>query len=426
MRKLLPLVLFGIAACARPTPGSSSRAADARQPPPPAADTPQLPPLAVREPTGPARVTIERTSASSFHAGYFEIFKAHQPVYVTADAILHALHESYDAILIELETASLAPAVDKVLANMRSRLSATPPETRGRADVDAFLTVAASLSTGKPLAPVAGADAAAIAQIVDAAEAAGGPGPLVLFGKRATFDYSMMKPRGHYTKTPALQRYFRVMSFLGRAELRVAEREGGTRWALDRRVLEGAALLRSLLSPEDEKVLRGIDMTLGMLVGPADSLSLVEADPAALRASDHEVIAALEPLTRQKIGTQLAHAGHDSISLLVLGQRYVFDSHVFSAVTYGQLSTKRMMPSTLDVATVVFGNPSAKAMLAPQIAAYGAEYANALVKMGKAREDAGDSLWKGSIHHLWLGALRELSPDGARDKDLPDPFLSES
>jgi hypothetical protein len=380
-----------------------------------------------REP-GDAQVRVviassDPTESGSFHGAYFGIFRRHAPVYVTADAILHAWHESYDRLLMDLETSTLAPAIQKLLTALREHLAATDASA-ARTDLDTYLTIAARLATDKEIAPTAGGDAAVIADVVKSAMAAAGPGGLSLFGDRVAFDYSMMKPRGHYTKTPALGRYFRVMSFLGRVELRMAEPSAKK---VHRPALAAAALLRTLFGEKEREQWQAIDKTLSALVGPQDSLSPFAADLAPLAtADDATVIRTLEPLAKQRIGTQLRRHGDTSASMVFVGQRYVFDSEVLGATTYGELKTKRMMPSPLDVATVVFGSPTANALLAPERAKYGAEYTTALGALTKQRDDAGEALWNGSLHHLWLGALRELSPDAKRDAGLPDPLLGEA
>ena len=39
-----------------------------------------------------------------------------------------------------------------------------------------------------------------------------------IYGGQRAIDYSQFQPRGHYTKSAALKRYFRTMMWLGRAD----------------------------------------------------------------------------------------------------------------------------------------------------------------------------------------------------------------
>lgn len=363
--------------------------------------------------------------ADSFHRGYVELFHAHAPVYITADALLHAWHRSYDQILIELEAHSLAPTLDAMLGELRARLPAADAAPQAKADLDSYLAVALSLLHGAAEHPVAGGDPAQIAALFHQGERAEGSW-LALFGEPVAFDWSMLTPRGHYAERPELQHYFRAMSWLGRAEIRIARRiAAGSAWQVQRRALGGALLLASLFDPSARAKWQSIDATLTAFVGPQDSLSLPAlAEHAAdlARAPDDAVVATLEGPAHPAIHTQLAPAGAESIGFLLLGQRFAFDSAVLGDLVYDSLATDppRMMPTPLDVAHAVFHNPAATALLANEVVRYGAGYARALAA------EAARPLPDDSIHHLWLAALRELSPDPARDASLPSPLTSDA
>lgn len=368
-------------------------------------------------------------SVTSFHVGYTALFHANQPVYVTADSLLYAWHTSYDSMLMQLEYDALRPALAKLLTELRAGL-ATLPASEARADVDLYLAVAHSLLAGAVAEPLGGADGAQLSALVAQCEAAAGLGPLPLFGARADFDYSMLKPRGHYTHSVELQRYFRAMSFLGRVELRLANRQFDDPWVVDRRALRAAALLDSLFSASTRTAWQHLDETLASFVGPPDSMSLpglsqgLRALGPIEQASDQAIGAAFEGVARQRIGTQLALPGERSIAFVLLGQRFVYDSKVLGALVYGALDTKRMMPSPLEVASSVFHHPLARELLEAEVQRYGAPYAAALDAQWKQTDAEDPALWTGSIYHGWLKALRELSPDAQRDQGLPAPLGS--
>jgi hypothetical protein len=368
----------------------------------------------------------------SYHEGYAAIFKAHEPVYFTADAVLHALHSSFDSILAELETQVLSRDLGTMLDGLRAGLardSAAPANVR--ADVDVYLAVAKSLLNGTHVSTVAGGDGAAAASITEAAEKAAGPVDITLFGAR-TQDFSMMKPRGHYTKSAELTQYFRAMMWLGTFDVRLSHKEAD-QWKVSRDAVRGAVLLQELATPEVMAAWQRIDKASQVFVGPADSMSLPGLSRAmsALRypatpiasMSDEDLLRALRPEASQKIRGGLAHAGEESLSFRLLGQRFVFDSQVFVETTYGNLDAYRMMPSPLDVAAAVFKNPVAETLLAPELDRYG--YRDALHAAAREGDSMGPSLWEGSIYHGWLRALSKLSPDAARDKPLPPVFRGE-
>ena len=71
----------------------------------------------------PAGFTIsERQRFPSFVYGYQSIYSADLPVYISADSILYAVHESYDELLKAVEYGSLIPTLTRLLTSMRGRL----------------------------------------------------------------------------------------------------------------------------------------------------------------------------------------------------------------------------------------------------------------------------------------------------------------
>ncbi|MBZ4420587.1 DUF3160 domain-containing protein [Myxococcus sp. RHSTA-1-4] len=390
----------------------------------------------------------------SFHLGYSGLFKAHAPMYFTADSLLHALHRSHDNILRTVEHESLSPELGTLLAELRQGLARTPGGSPdARAEVDFLLAVAESLHQGTVAAPVAGARQEDIETWFLAANAEGPcqlarsydsfPAPHTAESRLSEawplrtierMDLSMLRPRGHYTQSPQLCQYFQAMMWLGRAELRLA-RPTRTGWEVDRLTLETVLLLESLLSERAEQAWRRIDEATRTFVGPADSMSFpglrraaqargLQGVPALAQLTDAELVAALRPEAAQRIASSLRHTQEPGIDFLVFGQRYVFDSEVLSSVSHGALEQKRMMPSPLDVGWAALRNPAALPLLKPELERY--RYRDALDAVARRGDEAGPELWEGSLYHLWLNALRGLSPDSQRDQHLPAVMRSEA
>jgi hypothetical protein len=377
---------------------------------------------------------LEHGDTQSFHVGYTALFKQHQPVYVTADSLLYAWHSSYDRILQDLETEHLIPALRTMLDELRAKLRDGSGDAVARGDVDAYLAIASSFLEGKVVLAVAAGDVAMIDKMVKAGNEEK-PADMELFGAQREIDFSMFRPRGHYTSSPELERYFRTMMWLGRVEIEIAsKKDSSTPWKVHRRALRAAGLLTSLFEGMPRTKWQLIHDTVGAFVGPPDSMAMDGLATAMAKlggnvnAPDVEVVAAFEQPSKQRIRTQLMHAGAKSLGFLTLGQRYVFDSQVFSDLTYGSLETKppRLMPTPLDIAHVVLGNPAAKPLLAGEIKIYGAPYEKALASAAAEAANPDPALWDGSLYHGWLRALSTLSPDPKRDAGLPAPLTSDA
>lgn len=372
---------------------------------------------------------ITEKTAPSFHVGYTSLFREHQPVFVSADAVLEAWHASYGSIFAELEATALEPALASLLDDLRKNLKLQKGRDQARKDVDLFLGVAASLAVGAVQPGVAGAAKSDIDLIARRVHAADGEGSIELFGQKLDFDFAAIAPRGHYKSTPALQHYFRTLTFLRRTPLQIATETAG-KWMVDRRVLEATELLRALLHGEALRKWQELDGIMTARAGVSSSLSLRGFDAAMnklggpiAKAKDAALAAAFMPAPPAL--PALSEPRERTVTFLVFGPRSYFDSVVLQAVSSDALSVKRPMPMPLDVAATVLGNKEARKLLAPQVEEYGREYETVLTTMRDKADKAGAELWSGSLHHRWLHALRTLSPDAERDRALPPPLTTE-
>jgi hypothetical protein len=382
-------------------------------------------------------VITDRQSFPSFVDGYAAIYSAHLPLYVSADSILNATHRSYDKILLTLEQAVLIPTLESLLERLRSALAAGAADEFGAtavADADVYLTVARSLLAGELLEPGTGGPPAQIDALYEhALEAEGWDGePILLFGVARELDFSQFTPRGHYAGIPELENYFRAMIWLGMMDLRLIETLEDGSQVFRRRQLELAYALRALYDDTSLREHRAIDSVVRAFVGESDNMTLEQLDalladlgaesPAALaERSDQELAQAILDggYGAQQISGQILKNGSGgpiplSSIFLLLGRRYVVDSHVFSNVVHGRVPY-RMMPNPLDVAFAALANNQAGSLLESELTAHA--YAPALAKTRKLVDDHPQSFWDANLYNGWLDALRALSPP----EDLSDP-----
>lgn len=379
-------------------------------------------------------VIAPRQAFPTFVKGYAAIYSEHLPVYISADAILEALHSSYDELLKITEQTALIPKVDSILQNAHLALAGRA-SADGAADLDLYLSVARSLLSGTVVDPVAGADAAAVKEVVAKANAADGLVSLRLFGVERDEDTSQFVPRGHYTETDELSRYFRAMMWLGRVDFRLIETLPSGDTVLRRPQVNAALLLRLLMTDADVATWRQVDSALQLFVGTSDYMVPPELDKlladlggyeAALAADDATVKAAIVAggYGVQLIASHIAYndGNVDTLplnrSFALFGQRYVLDSHVFSQVVYDRTKDARMMPNPLDAAFAALGNDAALPLLKADLDTYGLSYPGNLEGARVLGDAHGDEFWSANLYNLWLGALRELSP---KAEDVADP-----
>jgi hypothetical protein len=367
----------------------------------------------------------------TFLKGLSGIYAEHLPLYVSADALLEAVHSSYDQILIQFESRSLITELGALLKGMRTRLATIEGEASALAGADLYLAVALGLLEGNAPAPVRGANAAQIGQLIQLANAASGTAQVTLFGVKRDEDFSQFKPRGHYAQDERFQRYFRAQMWLGRIDLRILETQSDGRQVFRREQYLATLLMHALVQPDLARF-KLIDETIRTFVGESDYMVVSEVDQLvsdlggaaqASAASDQQVT---DAIVRGGYGEQQI-ASHLMVndglvetlplnrSFALLGQRYIVDSHVFSAVVYDRVG-RRMMPSPLDAAFAALGNAQALALNA-DVDKFN-DLPGALGRMRVLVDAHDDSFWSANFYNLWLRALRALSPADFGDAAL--------
>ena len=370
-----------------------------------------------------------------------DVYKKDLPILVTSDMILQALHESYDDILKTLESQVLVATIDDVLSGAAGglkavNLGAAPAAAEARDDADFYIAVGRSLLSGSTVASKAGGqvdkDVAAMLKDIESLQMK----TVTIFGKKRVMDFSQFKPRGHYEGDVVLERYFRAMMWLGRADLRFVEFDvAENAWRYNARQVMAAMILRAVT--HDSGGMTGwqqADDLIGLMVGPVDymdfkALAKLEQDHGWTTASD---VAGLDKTAQdklvgvlisgqygaQKIASHFLATNPYSAettplppSFAFLGQRFVVDSHVFSNVVYDRVlfqgkKVQRAMPDPLD-ALFVLGNDQVLPLLEDELKAY--PYQGNLHALRYLVDSYKDDFWQGNIYNLWLHALRALN-----------------
>ncbi len=386
-------------------------------------------------------VVLDDASYRTFELAYKRIYEADLPVFVSTDSILYALHRSYDAILQNLEQTVLIGQLGSMLAAMHEELGRMaaagkipPSRAEVARDADVYLAVARSLLAGEQVAPMGGSDAARITESIVADAAAELPTRLAIFGSSGTYDYSQMKPRGHYERIPTFQRYFRTMIWLGRTEMAMVELPGGAP-RFNRAAFDAAFLMHLLLRESGARLhWDRINLALERMVGERDSMDPrdMEAFAAANglvdfadleNASDAWLQNALlaSPYGLQRIMSQIIFTDPNAPVFvlprvfLLLGQRFVIDSYVFHHVTYDRLidpssgrKLTRMLPSELDVMFALGAN-AAVPLLAEELSRH--PYQGTLHELRFLIDAHPRAFWEANLYNGWLDALRALNDD---------------
>jgi len=397
-------------------------------------------------------VVSERLGGENFADIFYRIYSNDLPVFVSADALLHAWHRSYDAILEELEETYLSKSLDEILEGMQHGILQAWKQcgngvlAEGVKYADYFLAVARSLLADRTVKTHLGQDTG-----VDRTLKAIQGQQLQefnLFGRDRKVDFSQFKVRGHYENSELLKRYFRAMMWCGTIDLRIA----GTLQESSVRELAAAVVFYDLLKQCGKfEQWQQFDRLLQTFVGRTDSMTFAQLGDILNKAKikspadikDWGVLLQLEAdILAGKIGVQNIGShyyespfGAEKIQLprsfTILGQKFVLDSWVTSKVVYDDIEwndkkVERRIPSCLDVAFAALGNNQ----VVPELVARmtdnqgrkfrdGLNYQHNLAAAKDVIDEQNPAVWQENIYMNWLATLRELSTP-TTDRKYPE------
>lgn len=401
----------------------------------------------------------ERLSKISFGQAFLDIFHKDLPVYVSADAILHAFHISYDRILTDIELGILIPRLKTLLNTLHSNqnqlanaYSSYPEMEKSLKDVDVYLTVPLKL-LGENVNPYYSSNQSTITDILNKIELEE-PANEYLFSENCKrIDWSQFKPRGHYTNGfyPQLARYFRAMMWLGRTELYLSAPsstippsgcESQSFQDIQRQIID-AVLLNELMNLTNAwSIYEEMEDIILFFVGEQDNVTIEHISflkdavnlTSALNLLDSlKVIEFQDTLANQSFAAQLILSqilysnpmSPDSIkpasAFLLFGQRFVIDSYVTATVVYDRIKYLgqkicRLFPSTQDV-LFAMGNSASAQLLQAELEQY--KYSSNLAALRYLIDSYDDTFWNSSLYNIWLSSLRQLNPVEDRTA-LPD------
>jgi hypothetical protein len=337
--------------------------------------------------------------------------------FITTDIFLHAHHLIFDHMLQKLERTYFSATLEKSMAAALGELEKLNPSLASdgaQASYEAardMLTVAGALLSGGGEAALSERGKAEIARIIKA----DGAETSLLTGAKE--DYSQYRPRGHYTLTPAFERYFRAMTFLGNSGFQLFDEKGPMLQnvrtaALLTLVLDAAgetwesfeAPINFLIGNPDDGGLKTYRDIVRKHIGPlegaknAESLkNLLDGKKLGLLA---EELRANVPAPRIRDRT-----GRGGPEFRISGKRFTFDAFILNQLTSPRVGTDanpRNLPQGADVMAVL-GSSAADLLVKEN-----EDFEHYPENMKNLKNEAnGFFAAKDTVYTLWLDALRE-------------------
>ncbi|MGI6252701.1 MAG: DUF3160 domain-containing protein [Aminivibrio sp.] len=366
-------------------------------------------------------------------ADWYSASKDYQADFITTDMFLHAFHLIFDRMLQKFERTYLSPELEESMKIALMNLAPLKKACESAGAGDTWARARDMLSI--PLALLEEKPGTRIKLTKNAAEevkrilAAQGVEDSLVTGSQT--DYTAFRPRGHYTISPELERYFRAMSWLGSAELTLFP----TRTEIDLANVSLTGLI-SLLLDLQGKSWDAFEAPIDFLVGASNTggtavyrelakrhLGILNKAPAAL--ADEKILTALAEDIKKEVAGPLIQSvagGDDSRNDLddrlpvfrISGKRFTPDAYVMNMLTSPRVGTDdhpRNLPKGTDV-MVALGSAAADEVAALDNAIKG--YSDNLEKL-KAWVDE-HLAEEASVYTLWIKTLREGFKDSGADQ----------
>jgi len=359
--------------------------------------------------------------------------KANIPIFVTTDSMLHVYHILYDYTLRILETRKLCDDLEKLNAVMlKNAISqyemATTPLAKTAAKKNlAYFAVASVLYNPATAIP------SQVKDIVDEElkliEAHKGFDPSPIFGYEE--DYSQYVPRGHYTRSDKLSRYFKSMMWYGRMMFRITPREGVEKGIEE---TSQAILIISLVKNSKIGTEPALDVwdriyqPTAFFVGKSDDLNIYEymeimekvyganyasispdklADSAKVLDFIEEAKKYHSPMISSTIVWEGEDIGTVTKGFRFMGQRFIPDSYMFQQLVHDKVYG-RMFPKGLDIFAIMGSERAYEILTNVYNQNNYPNYVNQIAKMRDAFAKMDEEVWAQNLYWNWLYVLMPL------------------
>jgi len=344
--------------------------------------------------------------------------------FVTTDLYLQLFHMHFSFLLRSLEETKFLPTLEQMAqgacqAAQSIASSAESDRAKKAARWNAAMFAVALRVLDKPSPNVPEEYAAAcdgeVRNIQAQAEALS---PLLPAYRSTEFPYSLFRPRGHYTRTESLQRYFRGMQWLQLAPLCLLEQQ-----ELDCALI--AAFVLGRMSTQDGTPLlhlyRRLLEPISFIIGQPDNLSVYDISQVIDSLGIKTVESLLEPSTVEQIRGRLVKLAEtrnvirpkveqtcrDKINFLPA--RLVTDNEILQELVHVEegVPSKRPFPKGLDVLAATGGSPAERLLDECYHEKGNWEDYGPLLEKLKQKFRTFDQ-WDASVYNKWLQSLSAL------------------
>jgi hypothetical protein len=362
------------------------------------------------------------------HIQLFHVYEENDyqqfPNFVTTDMYMQLFHMYFGFILRQLEEDKLIDLAIQLCQGFHkecTHIIATekhPDIIKAAKYAQTYYAVGYSIFTNKTL-PVDKEYEADYKKEIEKVNKAEDDFSVYLGYTDVTFPYSLYKPRGHYTRTKTLEKYFKGMMWLQNVPQCATEDASLRIAALSSYILHNGAVLKGDLLNTYTSLLEPITF----LIGEPDNMSYMNV-AAIIKSKGYKDLSFLTDskkwgefkkavLTEEKkyntIKPKIEVSCPEKINFMP--QRYLADNEILQElVDVTSSETKRGFPKGLDV-MAAFGGKAAEDILLNELNE-NENWSEYTVRLGKLKERFKKLNWDASVYNKWIdGLMASLKTD---------------
>lgn len=371
----------------------------------------------------PARSSSTVTEFPSKGAGpadiFYRVFAKDLPVFVSADSILHAWHRTFDKILETTEENKMFDLLEELLDKTMGAL-----DSSDQAGQDALFYLSVSRALLEPewsIPPdIAGEVNKYLTFIGD-----GHLNKVDFMGISTFIDFSQFVPRGHYTHSEKLKKYFMAMMWLGRTDL-VLYNACPSSVPRPREELAARALAGAMADSGASKLFNKMDRYYAVFVGRTNAIHpsglLTICEEAGLTNCQGSYSSIEESYARQPAppySSRVFGCDVPPIAMRFFPQRFGYDSWVTSRTTTPRLKPAvpggRAMAMTEDVLFVLGADRAVKYFEQDMKKEYRQNLPATLEAARNTMKEIPPTQLDNTVFNNWLEALSGLSSSTVDD-----------
>lgn len=364
---------------------------------------------------------------------YNECKEKEIPIFITGDAMLHTFHLLYDKVLVTCEMERFMKDIENltdilILKSEEEYESAKDEKVKEAARCNvAYFCVAKELldPTFSPPYYVTNL----VEDEIELIEWHQGFSPSPIFGYRE--DYSQYLPRGHYTKSEELRRYFLAMMWYGRMTFIIKSQpemtfviEDGPDTLIER-LTRMAILITQLMnntSINGEPALtvwERVYLPTVFFVGRTDDINLYQYTRIAKEVyGDDFSSLSIEVFGDDSLLNLFLQKARELPDPKIwtptpkgfrfMGQRFIPDSYIFTELTCDRIPGARALPKGLDVMAVLGSDRAYEILDKVYNETRYAGYKEKLESLKREFAALPDATWAENLYYNWLYCLMPL------------------